>query len=293
MTTTEVSKDFRTTFDAEKQSIEQAITGLDQVAKAGLQKEVDSILQRTHALEKSVTEMISILPPYDARMCIEAIKSLSEQLNQSRTKLIPKQKFSFKSRKATGSPTPSSSSNTSSSAKVSESAPPSTVSTLANSEAIENQSKHLFMKFENRTNEHLFIGDLSVSLPMSEETRLAPKDVALTNLTGCTIDLSRMHSSDEMDIYLHVTSEPIIEDCSNMRFAPFGQILPAAKLDLLFEAALLNQEKNLYNLVKDFNWLRQQQSPHWRLMDPSEYKMREIAETVFSKSGRKEDNLDK
>jgi len=38
-----------------------------------------------------------------------------------------------------------------------------------------------------------------------------------------------------MDIYLHVTSEPIIEDCTDMRFAPYGQILPAEQLDRLFE----------------------------------------------------------
>jgi hypothetical protein len=38
-----------------------------------------------------------------------------------------------------------------------------------------------------------------------------------------------------MNIYIHVTSEPIIEDCTDMRFAPYGQILPAQELDRLFE----------------------------------------------------------
>ena len=81
-----------------------------------------------------------------------------------------------------------------------------------------------------------------------------------------------MHTSTNMDIYLHVTSEPIIEDCTDMRFAsyPYQEVLPADQLHSLFVAAGLGPEKNLFDHVKDFNWLRQQQSPNWRLLEPSE-----------------------
>lgn len=44
-----------------------------------------------------------------------------------------------------------------------------------------------------------------------------------------------MHTSTNMNIYIHVTSEPIIEDCTDMRFAPYGKILPSQELDRLFE----------------------------------------------------------
>ena len=30
----------------------------------------------------------------------------------------------------------------------------------------------------------------------------------------------RIHECKDVDVYLHCTSHPIIEDCSNMRFAP-------------------------------------------------------------------------
>lgn len=91
-----------------------------------------------------------------------------------------------------------------------------------------------------------------------------------------------MHTSNNMDIYLHVTSEPIIEDCTDMRFAPYGQVLPTEQLDRLFEVAQLDQAKNFYDQVKDFNWLRQQQSPNWRVLDSSEVKP-EIAQRVLVK----------
>ena len=51
--------------------IEEAIAGLDQVPKSDLQSAIDTSVQRIHALEKTLTEKISILPPYDARMCVE------------------------------------------------------------------------------------------------------------------------------------------------------------------------------------------------------------------------------
>ncbi|KAF9906110.1 hypothetical protein EC991_000978 [Linnemannia zychae] len=293
----EASRDFRATFDPEKQSIEEALERLDKIPQDELQASIDSIVQRIHALEKTVTEKISILPPFDARMCMEAIKAMSEKLAQLRTKLTPKAKFSFKSRKTTkATPSPTSTPKPAASPKPVASTP------------VIDQSQ--FLKYEDRTGEHLFIGQLLVP----ESGSKTAKDVALTNLTDCTINLvhdiplgaihiknlkrctlvfppvsgsillhdcegctlvgachqSRMHTSTNMNIYIHVTSEPIIEDCTDMRFAPYGQILPAEELDHLFEVAQLNQSVNLYDKVKDFNWLRQQQSPNWRLLEESE-----------------------
>ncbi|KAF9959340.1 hypothetical protein BGZ70_008873 [Mortierella alpina] len=298
----EASKEFRTVFDAERQSIEEAIAGLDKMPKRDLQSEIDSSVQRIHALEKTLTEKISILPPYDARMCVEAIKSMSEQLNQTRTKLVPKAKFSFKSRKAAGSPS-SPSSSTASPTHSAAITPKPTGSPKPTSFVDETQ----FMRFENRSGEYLFIGSLTLPQTTDAEGRISAKDVALTNLTDCTVNLvhniplgaihiknlkrctlvippSRMHTSKDMDIYLHVTSEPIIEDCTEMRFAPYGQILPSEQLERLFEAAQLNPARNYFDRVKDFNWLRQQQSPNWRLLDPSEMKP-EIALQVLAREG--------
>ncbi|KAF9095717.1 hypothetical protein BGX23_012750 [Mortierella sp. AD031] len=285
----EASRDFRAVFDPEKQSIEEALAGLEKVPKDELQAAIDSIVQRIHALEKT------------------AIKSMSEKLAQLRAKLVPKAKFSFKSRKTTPSP-----------ASTPKPAASPTPATPTPTTAIIDQSQ--FLKFEDRTGEHLFIG----SLPIPEAGAGTAKDVALTNLTDCTINLvhgiplgaihvknlkrctlvfppvsgsillhdcegctligachqSRMHTSTNMNIYIHVTSEPIIEDCTDMRFAPYGQILPDEELDRLFEAAQLNRSVNLYNRVKDFNWLRQQQSPNWRLLEESELQPEVVAQVL-------------
>lgn len=97
---------------------------------------------------------------------------MSERLAQLRVKLVPKAKFSFKSRKTAGAtPSPTSTLKPAASPKPTVSAP-----TIDQSQ---------FLKFEDRTGEHLFIGSLSVS----ETESRAAKDVALTNLTDCTINL--------------------------------------------------------------------------------------------------------
>ncbi|KAF9277679.1 hypothetical protein BGZ68_009076 [Mortierella alpina] len=342
----EASTEFRAVFDPERQSIERDLATLHFVPKTEVQDSIDSLVRRIHALEKTVTDKISILPPFDTRICLEAVKAMSYQLSQLRTKLVPRPKFSFKSRKAIVPTSPSSLAISTEDSTV-------TLDKTHASKLSETTEPSLFMTFENRSNEHLFIGSLQTTMTavspdsssamedviylggMPVDRISAPqvqvrdaKDVALTNLTECTINLvhdiplgaihiknlrrctlvippvsgsillhdcedctiigachqSRMHDSKNLTIYLHVTSEPIIEDCTHMRFAPYplADILPAEQLARLFQIAQLDPVKNYYDRVKDFNWLKQQQSPNWRLLEPEEIQLG-LAESVLAK----------
>lgn len=85
--------------------------------------------------------------------------------------------------------------------------------------------------------------------------------VHITNVQRSTLVLScrqfRMHDSHNVDIYMHCTSRPIIEDCSGIRFAP----LPAQ-----FANSIFSQVKNMYDQVDDFKWLRAEASPNWQVL---------------------------
>ncbi|KAG0294236.1 hypothetical protein BGZ96_001539 [Linnemannia gamsii] len=339
----DISKEiFRATFDPKRVAVERDLDNLSNVPKTQIQAAVDDLVQRIQLLEKAVTDNITTLPPFDTRICLEAVKAASERLSILRGQLVPRPKFTFKSRKTVVATA------TSPSALRVSNAPTTTPAVTAQSTVDES----LFMTFENRNGEYLFIGDLQVPSDPTQPDATGhpnpsamvvdtepiylggtlvndnittapapaaiekPKDVALTNLTDCTINLvhtlplgaihiknlkrcvlvippvsgsillhdcegctligachqSRMHTSTNMDIYLHVTSEPIIEDCTDMRFASYlyQEVLPADQLMSLFVAAGLRPEKNLFDHVKDFNWLRQQQSPNWRLLEASE-----------------------
>ncbi|KAJ9148598.1 Tubulin-specific chaperone C [Pleurostoma richardsiae] len=71
----------------------------------------------------------------------------------------------------------------------------------------------------------------------------------------------RIHECKNVDIYLYCTSHPIIEDCSGMRFAP----LPAC-----YAAAGIEPDKNQWDQVDDFKWLKAEHSPHWQVLPKEE-----------------------
>ncbi|KAI3325489.1 tubulin-specific chaperone C [Xylariaceae sp. AK1471] len=64
----------------------------------------------------------------------------------------------------------------------------------------------------------------------------------------------RMHDCKNVHVYLHCTSHPIIEDCSQVAFAP----LPSYYVDESTPA-----ETNQWNQVDDFKWLKNIASPNW------------------------------
>ncbi|OLN96129.1 Tubulin-specific chaperone C [Colletotrichum chlorophyti] len=80
----------------------------------------------------------------------------------------------------------------------------------------------------------------------------------------------RIHECKNVDIYLHCSSHPIIEDCSNMRFAP----LPAS-FDTLEDPV-----KNQWDQVDDFKWLKSEPSPNWSIL-PEE---KRLAEEIWTKT---------
>ncbi|CAK4033571.1 Tubulin-folding cofactor C [Lecanosticta acicola] len=94
----------------------------------------------------------------------------------------------------------------------------------------------------------------------------------LTNIRNSVIVVAcrqfRMHESSNCDVYLLSTSRPIIEDCSAIRFAP----LPNA-----YMRESDRDTKNQWSNVDDFKWLRNEPSPHWSPMEPSE----RIADNVW------------
>ncbi|KAH0845857.1 tubulin-specific chaperone c [Fonsecaea pedrosoi] len=74
----------------------------------------------------------------------------------------------------------------------------------------------------------------------------------------------RMHDCENVDVYLHCTSRPIIEDCKGIRFA----VLPKFHSDLISASqedpsAVPNQ----WNQIDDFKWLSHDKpSPNWSLL---------------------------
>jgi len=92
--------------------------------------------------------------------------------------------------------------------------------------------------------------------------------IYLTECHNCTIVIGsrqmRMHTSTDCSLFLHVASHPIIEHCSALRVAPYPEL--PLELHAAWAAAGLQPDKNSWNQVDDFDWLKQSQSPNWSVM---------------------------
>ncbi|XP_028156917.1 tubulin-specific chaperone C isoform X1 [Ostrinia furnacalis] len=76
----------------------------------------------------------------------------------------------------------------------------------------------------------------------------------------------RMHSSVRCDVYLHVTSKGIVEDCSEIRTAPYN--LYYEDLEKHFNMSSLDKKVNNWDCLDDFNWLAPDvPSPNWSVLD--------------------------
>lgn len=79
----------------------------------------------------------------------------------------------------------------------------------------------------------------------------------------------RMHTSVKCDIYLHVTSKGIIEDCSQIRTAPYNLLYD--DLDKHFNMSTLDKKSNNWDNLDDFNWLAPDvPSPNWSILDSTQ-----------------------
>jgi len=80
----------------------------------------------------------------------------------------------------------------------------------------------------------------------------------------------RLHDSTGCDFYLRSRSDPIIEDCTGLRFAPYALEFEGIATELE-KAGLVEAEcSDKWCQVKDFKWLRQQQSPNWCILPEEE-----------------------
>ncbi|KAK0721507.1 tubulin binding cofactor C-domain-containing protein [Apiosordaria backusii] len=89
--------------------------------------------------------------------------------------------------------------------------------------------------------------------------------VHITGLKRCKVAVVarqvRIHDCEEVDFYLWVTSEPIVEGCKQVRFAPLPEGLGAGE----------EKGENKWGEVKDFLWLKQgEQSPNWSVLPEGE-----------------------
>ncbi|KAI5118954.1 hypothetical protein M0805_006300 [Coniferiporia weirii] len=119
--------------------------------------------------------------------------------------------------------------------------------------------------------------------------------VLVHNLERCTVvgtcHQLRVHSSHATRFHVHVASNAVIEDCSNLAFGPYPTPFPLP--------ADVRAQTNTLHAVQDFSHLKSTPSPHWvALPDPdpeSDGRWQSVLEALPSlvEEKTRRENLDK
>ncbi|KAI8368684.1 tubulin binding cofactor C-domain-containing protein [Choanephora cucurbitarum] len=296
-TATEASNDFFLKFRAERQAIQDLIERSQDIPKHDLANHFNDALQEINHLEQRLTKATAYIPSYDERQFSIQLKELNDALDKTKTDLTPKPKFSFKSKKKkTVTKLPSSTD-----VKTIQEQKDDT-DMLSDATVLFKDKTNTILSLENQNTNgsriDVLLSNLKDCIIILEKKDVSLSAIHIKNVDRCviyggTIEGSvlmygltnstlivgchqfRMHESHNVDIMLHVTSRPIIEDSNQIQVGRWD----------------VEGSNNYYDQVEDFNWLKKQASPNWKVMDSTREKTLESQLDLFK--NHKEDLLTK
>ncbi|RDX52636.1 TBCC-domain-containing protein [Lentinus brumalis] len=252
-------------------------------------------------LRKEFSDAITFLPSYDQRQVDKQLKDLEGQLESLRTAAAPKTKFAFKRKAAKAAPTTSPPATEPTQtippavpppADVQSTAPTSGLSISGHSNSYltlsslsipwSSASDLTISDLDNCIVNFLPSPDADVTFTALHARNLSNTVLVLPIITGsallhdmknCVIALGsrqfRMHTSSDVDVYISIASNPIIEHCSGIRFADYPASLRRSPADTASSKSNSN-----YLAVQDFSHIRATPSPNWSAL-PAEAAIRD------------------
>ncbi|KAM7381276.1 hypothetical protein PAMA_012223 [Pampus argenteus] len=289
----EKSEYFTGAFNRERAAVEELLSGCSGADRAAVTQRLEEATAKTAQLQKFLNDSVLFLTQYDLRQAQAALQKLQTSLAETREEAIPKKKFAFRARtKAADKVSPGSDTSTPDAGT-----PVDARSTKLVDEASEQGGfSNLSDVFVTKTAEEIQKRDVLLTHLTNCKVRLfgSPSTLHLKHIDNCEIlcgpvsssvfvdhcrnstlafpcQQLRTHNTTDTQVYLHVTSRAIIEDCCRVSFAPFSWSYPSLKED--FSVSGLDQGRNNWNQVDDFNWLAAgTPSPNWTVMPEADRK---------------------
>lgn len=290
---------FSRTFNSEKAEIQDLLSGCSELDRDKASEILEEVTLKIQQLQKFLNDSVVFLPQYELRQAQASLQTLQSTLAEKRDQVLPKKKFAFRSRvtathEAQDIPvsTPSSQCSKSESDRQSiESGGPNVAGNISAQQCglANADSQVLTMGAEEIRQRDVLLTHLSnckvrllgtpstlhIKHIRNSEILCGPvsSSIFVDHVSGCTFAFPcqqlRTHNTTDTQVYLHVTSRAIIEDCSGVSFAPFNWSYPGIDAD--FEVSGLDRGRNNWTLVDDFNWLAADTpSPNWTLIPESE-----------------------
>jgi hypothetical protein len=286
--TFESIQSFLSRFSELKLSIESDLARIHQTpdphSKTHLKSDLDSVSLSISDLEKLVAENSYFLPSYEVRSSLKTVTDLKQTLENVTSVVIPRKKFSFKNKPTKKATNPINSECETESQNVENVERQLRVRDSPGIKGKENDV--LVNDFRDRSTA---IGEFTLSHLTNCEVRLFGSfralfvhrlrnckvyvgpvfgSILMEEVEGCVFVLAshqiRVHHAKKSDFYLRVRSRPIIEDCAEVRFAPYCLSYDGIDKDL--KESNLDMETGNWENVDDFKWLRAVQSPNWSIL---------------------------
>ncbi|KAM9336666.1 tubulin-specific chaperone C [Symphorus nematophorus] len=286
---------FFKTFNTEQASIEELLSSCSGAERVVVTQRLEEATRKTQQLQKFVNDSVLFLRQYDLRKAQAALQKLQTSLTETREECLPKKKFAFKSRTKAANKAPAPASDTPS--------PDAATPADTGSAQVDGAAATEQCGFSNMENQHLTKTaveiqkqDVLLTHLINCKVRLfgSPSTLHLKHIDNCEIlcgpvsssvfvdqctnstlafpcQQLRTHNTTDTQVYLHVTSRAIIEDCRGVSVAPFSWSYPTLEED--FTESGLARDRNNWSQVDDFNWLAAgTPSPNWTVIPESDRK---------------------
>lgn len=253
---------FEATFDAKICEIERKIEIIEPSSDVySTTEELTAIFNQLQVLQKYFTSSTIFLSDHKIKTCQSTINQLFNKCEDKKSSLLPKKKFGFKN-KTTSKNEP----------LKAELAPHASTAKTRKFLWTDSGKRNVLLKFEGNQEDLTFkemqsciimihgnVGSLQMSNMKNCLILCGPisRSAFCENCENCTIAFAcqqlRLHSSSSCDIYIHVTSRAIIEDCKEIHFAPSTYSYRNYKEHMVSSG--LDESVNNWRNVGDFNWL--------------------------------------
>ncbi|KRT80132.1 hypothetical protein AMK59_7210 [Oryctes borbonicus] len=286
---------FETVFNEKKQFIEDAINEAHNLDIDKLALHFNNISRDILILQKYLAASNIFLRGYDIKVYQQALQNLTNQARDLEDQLLPKKKFGFKNKKSKKANIENSINcliNGKGNKKLDEvdTCMIAKVNYLANSNGFsERINTNLALSKSEMLKKDIVLSKLSncrVKLFGTPSTLhmnflrdcfvfCGPVSTSIfaENCENCTFVIAcqqlRLHSSKNVNIYLHVTSRAIMEDCNRIFIAPYN--LEYDNIEEDFKESGLDRRINNWTSIDDFNWLKvDKKSPNWDVLEDAE-----------------------
>ena len=272
-------------------------------------QEFKDLKMRAFKLESRLADNASILPAYTFEAKTRMMTNLKKAIQSKQELIAPKPKFSFSQQLKKTSSSPPKKVAAAVAAKADD----------EQNAADKKEEEDILVKFGINANE-IKIENQKLETIYYEAGSINGSDVCLSNLVNCTVSICdyigalrmdnikhcnvmtgpicsslhvehmehstinaimrqcRIHYCKDTKFYIHVNSEPVIEHSDNVQFAPYN--VKYKQLSEHWKASGVDEKVNQWNKVKDFNWFKQQQSPHWSIIP--EHERNDVARPVVN-----------